>query len=75
MDLISEGYIMLTVCDKHIKAALGLLNVPHIQKLNRKYCKRSCIFCDESAQYKLFYSLSIETSLFKMRLNSNVSLD
>lgn len=64
---------MLTVCEKHIKEAISLLDVPHVQKMHQKYCEHSCNFCGELAHYKLFYSTAIETSLLKIKINSNVS--
>jgi hypothetical protein len=64
---------MLTVCEEHIKKAISLLDVPHVQKMHQKFWEHSCNFCGETAQYKLFYSTPIETSLLKIKMTSNVS--
>ncbi|WP_342046429.1 hypothetical protein [Bacillus sp. OTU530] len=58
---------MLKVCEKHIKKAIEVLNVPHIQRLSQKYQKHTCVFCGEPAHFRLFYSIPIENSLFKIR--------
>jgi hypothetical protein len=69
----SEGDSMITVCEKHIKEAINLLDVPHVQSLHPKYGEHSCKFCGDLANYKLFYSTPIENSLFKIKQTSNVS--
>lgn len=57
---------MIAVCENHIKEAINLLNVPHVQKLSRKYWEHNCIFCDKTAHFKLFYSIPpIEKCLLK----------
>jgi hypothetical protein len=59
---------MIIVCKNHIKEGVILLNVPHIQKLPQKYWEHTCIFCDEPAHFKLFYSIPIiEKNLIKFK--------
>jgi len=62
---------MMIVCSRHVKNGLKVLNVPHIKKLNAKNKKKSCFFCDELAEYCLFYDLPFEKKLSKTLLNSN----
>jgi len=65
---------MITVCKKHIKNGINLLNTPHVQKLSQKYWEHGCIFCDEPAHFKLFYSTPYSTSYRKfLSLNKNHS--
>lgn len=57
---------MITVCEKHIKEAINLLDVPHVQSLHPKYGEHSCKFCGELANYKLFYSTPIKSHFSKL---------
>lgn len=48
---------MVTVCPKHVKEGLHVLDVPHVAKLNNNQeesttCK--CEFCHLRADYRLF---------------------
>lgn len=56
---------MITVCQKHIKNGINLLNAPHVQKLSQKYWEHECIFCSEPAHFKLFYSTPYSASYRK----------
>jgi len=65
---------MITVCENHIKKGIILLNVPHVQKLSHKYWEHTCVFCNEPAHFKLFYSIpTIEKNLIKFKNKNMVS--
>lgn len=64
---------MLTVCEKHMKEAISLLNVPHVTKLSQRYKDYNCAFCGNPAHYKLFYSTPIESIISKIKIDSYVS--
>lgn len=53
---------MLLVCKKHIKSGIRCLNIPHIAKIEDNKFQGRCVFCNNSATYKLFYSIPISKS-------------
>lgn len=63
---------MITVCEKHIKEAITLLNVPHIQKLSQKYWEHRCFFCNQLAHFKLIDGIPARKPI-KVKTESNVS--
>lgn len=55
-------YNLLLVCKKHIKEGLQYLNAPHIVTIKDENFKGCCVFCNQRAEYKLFYSIPISKS-------------
>ncbi|WP_129076358.1 hypothetical protein [Anaerobacillus alkaliphilus] len=53
---------MLLVCKAHIKQGLQYLNTPHIVPIKEENFKGCCVFCQQIAEYKLFYSIPIPKS-------------
>ncbi len=53
---------MLLVCKDHIKQGLQYLNAPHIVPIKDENFKGCCVFCEQRAQFKLFYSIPISKS-------------
>ena len=53
---------MLLVCKNHIKQGIQYLNTPHIISIKDKNFEGCCVFCDEIANYKLFYSVPVSKS-------------
>lgn len=51
---------MIFICKNHVKKGVTQLNVPHIKKVVEAHSE-SCIFCDEKASYKLYYSVPFLT--------------
>lgn len=45
--------IMMWVCNKHVKEAVKLLEVPHVQKAPNGL---QCLFCDAEAVLNLYYA-------------------
>jgi hypothetical protein len=54
---------MITVCERHLKEALHLFNVPHVEKLSHKYWEHGCVFCSNPAHYKLFSIFPLDKSI------------
>lgn len=50
---------MLLVCKNHIKQGLQYLDAPHIVSIKEKNLKCCCVFCNERAEFKFFYSIPI----------------
>lgn len=52
---------MLMVCNKHVKAALKSLDVPHVKKI--KHYKCICSFCNKEAEIKILSSIPISRKM------------
>lgn len=48
---------MLFVCRGHVKQGVSRLHAPHIKEVPYNSIDSICAFCDETAHYKLFYSV------------------
>ncbi|MDR7246504.1 hypothetical protein J2W47_005648 [Priestia megaterium] len=58
---------MIIVCERHTKRGLSLFDAPHVETIEHKYSKRKCIFCENVAKFKLFYTTPGENLIFKIR--------
>jgi CxxH/CxxC protein (TIGR04129 family) len=46
---------MILVCSKHVKDALKMIDIPHIQAITEEdSINSSCQLCSSKAKYKLF---------------------
>ncbi|OIJ18737.1 hypothetical protein BKP45_15750 [Anaerobacillus alkalidiazotrophicus] len=53
---------MIVVCKNHIKDGLQYLQAPHIISIKDNNFKGCCVFCENLAEYKLFYSVPVSRS-------------
>jgi nitrate reductase cytochrome c-type subunit len=53
---------LLLVCRSHIKNGIKCLHTPHIAHIGDKTFVGSCVFCHNTAEYRLFYSVPISQS-------------
>ncbi|WP_053361031.1 hypothetical protein [Bacillus sp. FJAT-27251] len=48
---------MILVCPKHVKEALKMMDLPHVQSISEQDLtgrEKSCLICCSQAKYKLF---------------------
>jgi hypothetical protein len=55
---------MVMVCKYHVKDALIILDVPHVE-ISKIY-KSPCLFCKQVANIKIFYSVPTTYKIRKM---------
>jgi len=65
---------MLLVCRSHIKNGLIYLDTPHISRIKNLSFQGRCVFCQDFAQYKLFYSVPV-TKSHRISVQQNLNQD